>query len=98
MDNETIEHVAMLARLKLNPEEIESLRDDLNQILSHVDQLSELDTENVEPLAHPGDITNALRDDVTHQSTPREELLKNAPRQNGEYYQVPAVLGDTSSS
>ena len=96
MDSETVEHVALLARLQLNETESESIRSDLTRILDHAKKLSQLDTTDVEPLAHPGDIVNALRDDETKPSFPREELLKNSPKSSDEFYLVPAVLGTKS--
>lgn len=96
MDKSSIEHVAMLARLRLSDSEIEFLQSDLNRILDYAEQLSELDTESVEPLAHPCDLTNALRDDQTVASFPRDEIQANSPKADGEFYLVPAVLGNAN--
>lgn len=96
MDKSSIEHVAMLARLKLADSEVESLESDLNRILGYAEQLSELDTESVEPLAHPCDLTNALRDDQTADSFSRDEIQANSPKSDGEFYLVPAVLGNAN--
>lgn len=96
MDKSSIEHVAMLARLKLADSEVESLESDLNRILGYAEQLSELDTESVEPLAHPCDLTNALRGDRTTASFPRDEIQANSPKSDGEFYLVPAVLGNAN--
>lgn len=96
MDKKSIEHVAMLARLRLSDAEMESLESELNQILGYAEQLSELETDSVEPLAHPSDLTNALRDDLTRPSVPREEIQSNSPKSDGEFYLVPAVLGNAN--
>lgn len=98
MDRETIEKVALLARLQLTEDEIEPLRKDMENILGYADQLNALDTDQVEPLAHPGDIVNALRTDQAKSSFDRAEMLKNSPKNNGEFYLVPAVLGESGKS
>ncbi|MEE2639896.1 MAG: Asp-tRNA(Asn)/Glu-tRNA(Gln) amidotransferase subunit GatC [Planctomycetota bacterium] len=98
MQKETIEKVALLARLELSAEEIEPLRIEMSKILEYADQLAALDTEGVEPLAHPGDILNALREDTACESTDRSKLLQNAPKSDGEFYLVPAVLGEAGKS
>jgi aspartyl-tRNA(Asn)/glutamyl-tRNA(Gln) amidotransferase subunit C len=56
--------------------------------------LSELDTEEVEPMAHAVEVTNVFRADEPRPSLAREEALANAPEQDGQCYLVPAVLGD----
>ena len=64
------------------------------QIVQYVDKLSELNTEEVEPMAHALDIHNALAEDELRPSLLRDEVLKNAPKHDGEYFLVPAVLGE----
>lgn len=98
MDKETIQKVALLARLNLTAEEVTSLQQDIGNILEYADQLSSLPTDQVEPLAHPGDIVNALRDDRTQSSLDREALLKNSPKTDGKFYLVPAVLGESGKA
>lgn len=66
----------------------------LGQIVAYVEQLNELATDDVEPMAHPLEIFNALRDDEPRGSFPREQMLANCPHHDGEFYLVPAVLGD----
>ena len=66
----------------------------MGDILGYVDLLSELDTENIEPMAHALDVANVFRDDVPHPSLDRAAALANAPRHDGECYMVPAVLGE----
>lgn len=98
MDKETIQKVALLARLHLSEEEVSVLQKDIGNILEYADQLASLPTDSTEPLAHPGDIVNALRDDKQRPSTDREDLLRNAPKTDGQYYLVPAVLGESGKS
>ncbi len=66
----------------------------LGGILGYVDQLAQVDTESVEPLAHATELSNAFRTDAVGPSLPREAALANAPRQDGECFLVPAVLGE----
>lgn len=98
MDKETIEKVALLARLRLTPEEVDSLQNDIGKILEYANLLESLDTENVEPLAHPGDIANALREDVMRDSVDRQTITSNSPKTDGEFYLVPAVMGESGKS
>lgn len=86
--------VALLARLSFTDEELDRLTAQMAGVLGYVEQLSELDTTNVEPLAHGVELHNVWADDVARPSLPREQALANAPKQDGECYRVPAVLGD----
>ena len=84
--------VALLARLRLSPDELEMFTGQLNSIVDYVAQLQELDTTDVEPLAHGVEVRNVFRDDVRGPSLPREAALANAPKRNHESFLVPAVL------
>ena len=89
-----IEKVALLARLRLTEAELATMTDELGQIVGYVDQLGEVNTEGVEPMAHAIEIHNVFKDDCVEASLPREEALQNAPHHSGEGYLVPAVLGE----
>ncbi|BBO33560.1 Asp-tRNA(Asn)/Glu-tRNA(Gln) amidotransferase subunit GatC [Lacipirellula parvula] len=89
-----VEKVALLARLRLTEPELGTMTEQLTQIVGYVDQLAEVDTEGVEPMAHAVEVTNVFADDVVAPSLPREAALANAPRQNGRGYLVPPVLGE----
>jgi aspartyl-tRNA(Asn)/glutamyl-tRNA(Gln) amidotransferase subunit C len=84
--------VALLARLRLSPAELSMFTGQLNSIVEFVAQLQELDTANVEPLAHGIEVRNVFRDDVVAPSLPREAALANAPQRNEQSFLVPAVL------
>jgi aspartyl-tRNA(Asn)/glutamyl-tRNA(Gln) amidotransferase subunit C len=84
--------VALLARLRLSPEELQTFTGQLNSIVHFVEQLQELDTRNVEPLAHGVEVRNVFRDDVRGEALPREQALANAPKRNATSFLVPAVL------
>jgi aspartyl-tRNA(Asn)/glutamyl-tRNA(Gln) amidotransferase subunit C len=84
--------VALLARLRLSPAELETFTGQLNSIVEFVAQLQELDTRAIEPLAHGVEVRNVFRDDVRGPSLPRESALANAPQRDAECFLVPAVL------
>ena len=86
--------VAALARLHVPEEELVALGDQLNRIVGYIEQLGELNTDDVEPLAHPLEITNVFADDVLRESLPREAALANAPKRDEACYRVPPVLGE----
>ncbi len=89
---DTVQKVAGLARLQLTDAEIEMFSQQLGGILDYVAMLDELDTSNVEPMVHAIELTNVLRDDVLAPSLPRADALLNAPKQDGRYFLVPAIL------
>jgi len=89
-----IEKVALLARLQLSEAEIAAMSQELAQIVAYVDQLAEVNTDDVEPMAHAVELSNVFEDDVVRPSLPREQALANAPHPSDEGYLVPAVLGD----
>jgi aspartyl-tRNA(Asn)/glutamyl-tRNA(Gln) amidotransferase subunit C len=89
-----VEKVALLARLVLTDQEADKLTVEMNDVVGYVDQLSEVDTDNVEPMAHAIEVHNVLREDAVRPSLPRAEALANAPHHNDIGYLVPAVLGD----
>jgi aspartyl-tRNA(Asn)/glutamyl-tRNA(Gln) amidotransferase subunit C len=89
---EEVAKVALLARLRLAPEELERYTGQLNSIVDYVAQLQELDTEGVEPLAHGIEVRNVFRDDVRGPALDREQALANAPKRNQTGFLVPAVL------
>jgi aspartyl-tRNA(Asn)/glutamyl-tRNA(Gln) amidotransferase subunit C len=84
--------VAMLARLRLSPDELATFTGQLNSIVDYVAQLQALNTEGVEPLAHGIEVRNVFREDVRGPSLDREDALTNAPKRNAESFLVPAVL------
>ena len=89
-----VEKVSLLARLLLSDEELDRMTSQMGDILGYIDLLSELDTEQIEPMAHALEVANAFRDDVMRPSLDRESALANAPHRDEECYLVPAVLGE----
>jgi aspartyl-tRNA(Asn)/glutamyl-tRNA(Gln) amidotransferase subunit C len=84
--------VALLARLRLSPEEVKTFTDQLNAIVDYVTQLQEVDTAGVEPLAHGVELRNIFRDDARGTALDREQALANAPKRDRVAFLVPAVL------
>lgn len=84
--------VARLARLRLRPEELESVRSDLNRVLDYVDKLKQLDLTEVEPTRHVLKATTPLRSDVPRPSLGVDEALKNGPLVADQMFQVPRIM------
>jgi aspartyl-tRNA(Asn)/glutamyl-tRNA(Gln) amidotransferase subunit C len=89
-----VESVSLLARLQFTEAELDRLAGELATIVGYVDQLGEVNTEGIEPMAHAVEIHNVFADDEVSASLPREAALSNAPRHNERGYLVPPVLGD----
>jgi aspartyl-tRNA(Asn)/glutamyl-tRNA(Gln) amidotransferase subunit C len=89
-----VEKVALLGRLLLSEQEITAMTTQLRRVLEYVEQLNELDTRDVQPMAHALEMHNVFREDALKASLPRNEALANAPKRDEECYRVPAVLGE----
>ena len=92
LSREEVLKVALLGRLKLSEAELEKFTTQLNQIVGYVEQLQQLDTEDVEPMAHPLPINNVFRADEVKDSIGIDKALANAPKRDAEFYLVPPVL------
>jgi aspartyl-tRNA(Asn)/glutamyl-tRNA(Gln) amidotransferase subunit C len=93
LTNEQVEHIAVLARLKLSPQEIEKFTRDLAVILEYVDQLKSVNTDGVEPKDQFIKAENVFREDKIRPSLSREQALANAPDKDEEFFRVPKVIG-----
>ncbi len=87
-----VEYVADLAQLTLDEATKQRVVGELNDILSYMDKLNELDTEGIEPMMHAIPMVNVFREDVVGESLDREAALMNAPKTDGEYFLVPRIL------
>lgn len=87
-----VEHVAHLARLHLDGEELDLMTKQLDMILSYVAKLEELDTEGVEPTTHAFSITNAFREDQVEPSLDQDNALANGPDHSDDSFVVPRVI------
>lgn len=90
IEREQVLHVAKLARLRLHDAEVERMAGELSGILGHVDRISELDLDDVEPTAHVVQLENVLRPDEPRPSWPREAVLEQAPDPAEGAFRVPS--------
>ena len=92
IDKATVLRIAKLARIEVADEATDGLADELNAILAWVEQLSEVDTEGVEPMTSVVAVTLPLRADVAGAAVPREDLLADAPNAEDGFFVVPKVI------
>ena len=92
LTTEEVRHVAMLARLGLSDEEVETMRGQLGDVLEYIAMLDKLDTSQIPPTAQILSHLNVTRPDVSRPSWPAAALLANAPEREGDFFRVPAVM------
>lgn len=92
INQQDVEHVARLARLSLNPDDLKTMTGQMDAILGYVDKLNELDTTGIEPMAHAVPMSNAFREDQITEPIGVERALQNAPQQAGNYFKVPKII------
>ncbi len=92
LETDEVAKIAHLARLAVEPEALESLRGELARILDLVEQMAELDTEGIPPMAHPLEMTQRLRPDVVTEENRREAYQAVAPLVENGLYLVPKVI------
>jgi len=92
LDAKTIGKIAHLARLEFDDKSLEAFSTDFNKILSWIDKLNEVNTDNVEPLIHMSHELNVLREDTDKVTITHEEALFNAPKKDSDYFRVPKFL------
>lgn len=88
-----VRHVAMLARLAVTDEQVQTLRSELNSILGHIDAIQQLDLDGVEPMTHAVPMVNEVREDVVRPSLDRERALMNAPASEDGAFVIPRIVG-----
>jgi aspartyl-tRNA(Asn)/glutamyl-tRNA(Gln) amidotransferase subunit C len=98
IDQAQVRKVARLSRLDLTEAEVEEFTGQLSAILDYVAKMNELDTDNVEPLAHCLPISNVFRADSVKESLGTEKTLANAPQRDGEFFKVPKILDGSSGA
>ena len=89
---EEVKSIAFLARLSIQEESIEHYSEDLSNIFGLVEQMNAADVDDIEPMAHPQDAMQRLRDDVVTETNQREKLMSNAPLTEAGLFLVPKVL------
>ena len=92
LDKATVAHIATLARIRLTEAEIEPLADELSHILTWVEQLNEVDTSGVAPMASAAAASLPMRDDAVTDGGCREAILGNAPQAARGFFTVPKVV------
>lgn len=92
LDHKDIKSIANLARLAISDENIDKYKTELSSILELVEQMNAVNTDDVQPLAHPTDAIQRLRADVVTESNNREKFMANAPAQQDGLFLVPKVV------
>ena len=92
IDLKTIKHISKLSRISVDEKKAEKLAGDLNSIFEFIEKLNELNTENVEPLTSVAETTLKLRSDEVKSKNLREQIIKNSPQENEDYFVVPKVI------
>ncbi|WP_369601729.1 Asp-tRNA(Asn)/Glu-tRNA(Gln) amidotransferase subunit GatC [Hahella sp. SMD15-11] len=92
IDKTDLDKIAYLARLSIDPAQADRVLQDMDRILDFVDQMQQVDTTGIEPLAHPIEARQRLREDRVTESNQREALLKNAPATENGLFLVPKVI------
>ena len=97
IDREQVRKVAYLARLNITEAEEEQFTTQLNSILDYFEQLSELNTDDVEPTTRAIETSNITRPDKLEPFSNKEDLRNSAPEQDGDYFRVPKIMADDES-
>ncbi len=92
IDLKTIKHISKLSRISVDDEKAKKLAGDMNSIFDFIEKLKELDTDNVEPLTSVAETTLKLRIDEVKSGNIREQVLKNSPDENEDFFVVPRVV------
>ena len=87
-----VRKVEQLSRLELQEDQIETYTKQLEEILSYVDQLQEIDTKNIPPTTRAVEVVNAMREDSIEVNSSREDILNQAPHREGDFFRVPKIL------
>lgn len=87
-----VKKIADLANIKIEESEIESIQDKFNQVLEYVSQIEQFDLSGVEPMTHVNEAYNIWREDKVKESLPVQDVLKNAPKKNEQFFKVPKVI------
>lgn len=92
LTSDEVRDIAALARVAMTDGEIERMRDEMSKILDHFDVLQQVDTTDAEPTGHSAGLETVMRDDIASASSPRDDVLANAPRSEDGFIRVRAVL------
>ena len=92
IDLKTIKHIAKLSRISVDDEKAKKLASDLNSIFDFIEKLNELKTDQIKPLTSIAETSLKLRNDEIKSQNMREEIIKNSPEKNEDYFVVPKVI------
>ena len=92
LSREEVLHIALLARLGLTEAEVDKFSEQLSNILENFEVLQQIDTSDIRPTAQAIELQNVMSDDEVASSLPQSQVLANAPRKEGEFFRVRAVL------
>ncbi len=95
IDLQLVRHIGKLSRIELTEQQVQTFGPQLTAILAAFDKLQELDTSNVQPMAHAVEIHNVLAADAPGESLRPDQALANAPQRDGDFFKVPKVIGDS---
>lgn len=91
---DTIEDIAILAKLELSEKEAEKAMEEMQKMLDYVEKLNELDTSKVEPMSHIFSVSNVFREDVVTGTNMRDAILEGAPHKKDGQYEIPRTIGE----
>ena len=92
IDLKTIKHISKLSRISVDDVKAKKLEGDLNSIFEFIEKLNELDTDKVEPLTSIAETTLKFRSDEVKSKDIRNQILKNSPEKNEDFFVVPKVV------
>tara|TARA_B100001146_G_scaffold68799_1_gene60860 strand:- start:218 stop:505 length:288 start_codon:yes stop_codon:yes gene_type:complete len=92
IDLKTVKHISKLSRISVDDEKAKKLESDLNSIFKFIEKLNELDTSKIQPLTSIAETTLPLRNDVIKSKNIRDQILKNSPDENKDFFVVPKVV------
>ena len=92
IDLKTVKHISKLSRISIEDEKAKKLAGDLNSIFEFIEKLNELKTDNVEPLTSVAETTLKFRSDEIKSENIREQIIKNSPEDNEDFFVVPKVV------
>tara|TARA_B100000470_G_C19679032_1_gene341116 strand:+ start:547 stop:831 length:285 start_codon:yes stop_codon:yes gene_type:complete len=87
-----VKKIAKLSRIKMTDDQLKNMRVELENIFNHIDVIQKAATENIEPTGHSVNLDSVFRDDVVEKSAPVKEVLKNAPKQDDDFFTVRKII------
>ena len=92
IDDKTVKKAAHLARIALSEAEVKHYAADLQKIMNVIEKINEVNTDDIEPMAHPQDVSQRLREDTIEHTNERDTLMQNAPSQEQHLFLVPKMI------